>query len=468
MADRTYVTGLWRNVEAATGTANRGFQFVGLVQPDPSGRGYELTPETALAASQSVEWMRDPAMGLVHSYAQFQYDQLTAAVRAKGLAADDEAIGSDAGDRFVMAGGDDKVYARAGHDWIDGGAGNDLLFGQDGDDTIIGGAGSDRIDGGAGTDRIVLDGLDGAGFQLFRSANTVYAIDLRHGFVDTIVEAEIFAAPEQAVDLASVARFDPLTYAAGYNDLAQALRTDGEAATAHYIAHGAAEGRHRQGFDAAQYLKSYGDLKAVFGDDLAGATRHFLSHGVDEHRLPENPLVYIASFADLIAAFHGGSRETLAASGLGHYQTSGFAEGRRDAITFEAKQYLENYADLRQAFGADTEAGTAHYINRGSAEHRLASDPLLYVASSEDLTRAFGGASASHESVAAEGLQHYEAIGYREGRATQGFDVDAYLNRYADLRAAFADGQGGYDEDAALLHYIRNGFGEGRSDDWLI
>ena len=56
-----------------------------------------------------------------------------------------------------------------------------------------------------------------------------------------------------------------------------------------------------------------------------------------------------------------------------------------------------------------------------------------------------------------------------EGRGAQiDFDVNAYLANYADLRAVFADGQGGYDEHGATYHYIVAGFDEGRTDTLLV
>ena len=38
--------------------------------------------------------------------------------------------------------------------------------------------------------------------------------------------------------------------------------------------------------------------------------------------------------------------------------------------SFDAGQYLDNYDDLRAAFGHDEHAATVHYITHGFAEHR--------------------------------------------------------------------------------------------------
>jgi Ca2+-binding RTX toxin-like protein len=53
---------------------------------------------------------------------------------------------------------------------------------------------------------------------------------------------------------------------------------------------------------------------------------------------------------------------------------------------------------------------------------------------------------------------HFINNGYAEGRSAS-FDVSWYLAKYSDLRGAF-----GTDANAGTLHYINNGFNEGRYD----
>ena len=79
-------------------------------------------------------------------------------------------------------------------------------------------------------------------------------------------------------------------------------------------------------------------------------------------------------------------------------------------------------------------------------------DPLQYIASYEDLIRAFGTDTAA-------ATQHYITQGQFEGRRPDLFDQEQYLRNYADLQGAF-----GTDGNAATLHYITNGFSEGRTD----
>ena len=49
------------------------------------------------------------------------------------------------------------------------------------------------------------------------------------------------------------------------------------------------------------------------------------------------------------------------------------------------------------------------------------------------------------------------SFGMTEGRVTNSFNVDSYLNNYADLKSAF-----GNDHDLAKRHYVEHGFAEGR------
>ena len=48
----------------------------------------------------------------------------------------------------------------------------------------------------------------------------------------------------------------------------------------------------------------------------------------------------------------------------------GFLRGEEGA-TFDAKQYLANYADLQKAFGSDEEKARQHYRQYGAKEGRV-------------------------------------------------------------------------------------------------
>ena len=54
-------------------------------------------------------------------------------------------------------------------------------------------------------------------------------------------------------------------------------------------------------------------------------------------------------------------------------------------------------------------------------------------------------------------VKHYIFHGKSEGRLTNLFNAQSYLNNYADLRNAF-----GNDQNLATKHYVEYGFNEGR------
>jgi hypothetical protein len=371
---------------------------------------------------------------------------------------------SDLATRDIVSGG-------GGNDSIWTGRGTDIVLGGDGNDFIAGGSGSDVIDGGPGTDTVDLGGLYGGGFSLFQVNGTVYSLDANDHSYDTVTNVESFQGGGQTVALSGIDAFDPLVYIASNADLIQAFHGGTEAQLAaeglsHYISNGYAEGRPTD-FDVNQYLANYGDLRANLPDghggyDAEAALAHYIDYGYFEHRLWQDPLDYIASNADLIKGFHGGSEAELEAEGLAHYQAHGYAEGR--VIDFDASQYLANYSDLSADFsdghgGYDDDAALAHYINYGYFEHRLSQDPLAYIASNVDLIKGFQGGSEAE--LKAEGLAHYQTHGYAEGRVID-FDAGQYLANYGDLRANLPDGHGGYDDDAAIAHYIDYGYSEHR------
>jgi hypothetical protein len=117
---------------------------------------------------------------------------------------------------------------------------------------------------------------------------------------------------------------------------------------------------------------SYADEVAV-GHQSKGGEGLDLLTGVESLRFPDQtlsagqadgPLAYIASYADLIAAF--GTDES---AGFNHYLQWGYREGR-SSDNFDEVQYVANYPDLQAAFGTDYEAATLHFITNGYFEGR--------------------------------------------------------------------------------------------------
>ncbi|MGZ3240692.1 MAG: lectin, partial [Burkholderiaceae bacterium] len=98
-----------------------------------------------------------------------------------------------------------------------------------------------------------------------------------------------------------------------------------------------------------------------------------------------------------------------------HWSANGFNEGRQGSFEFSARDYLNRYPDLQQAFG-----------------------PNNYAAA----------------------LDHWLTSGINEGRqGSSGFSVRSYLARYPDLQNAF--GANNYSD--ALDHWLNSGKGEGRN-----
>ena len=56
-----------------------------------------------------------------------------------------------------------------------------------------------------------------------------------------------------------------------------------------------------------------------------------------------------------------------------------------------------------------------------------------------------------------EAVKHYISYGIIEGRVTDYFNAESYLNNYVDLKSAF-----GNNHALAKKHFIENGFAEGR------
>jgi hypothetical protein len=203
-----------------------------------------------------------------------------------------------------------------------------------------------------------------------------------------------------------------------------------------------------------EYIASYADLMTVFGVNAAAGFNHFIGNGYAEGRTVSfDGLEYIASYGDLMDAF-GAAAE----AGASHYIQAGRFEAR--TVTFDGLEYIASYGDLIRAFGADGDVGVSHFIQAGRFEGRSTTfDGLEYIASYGDLINAF------HTQVAAApdiGATHYIIAGYFEDWATDLFDATQYLANYADLRAAF-----GSDLEVVTLHYITNGYFEGRTDDPL-
>ena len=197
---------------------------------------------------------------------------------------------------------------------------------------------------------------------------------------------------------------------------------------------------------ALAYIASHADLMAAFGTDIAAGRNHYATYGRAEGRkITFDPLAYIASYPDLITVF-----QTDTETALRQYIRRGFSQGRK--VTFEGLRYLASNPDVARSVGDDPSAGARHYITVGHTQGRTSTfNPLRYIASYVDLIAAFGADVIS-------GMKHYIGWGYAEGRSAT-FNAGQYLDNYADLRAAY-----GANQDAATAHYINYGMREGLTD----
>lgn len=87
-------------------------------------------------------------------------------------------------------------------------------------------------------------------------------------------------------------------------------------------------------------------------------------------------------------------------------------DGRDYSLVFNGEYYLNNYSDLRAAFGSDKKAAFTHFIQNGMAEGRQGNSNFnvyAYKGRYSDLALAFGDNLVLY-------YQHFIDYGYKEGR----------------------------------------------------
>lgn len=189
--------------------------------------------------------------------------------------------------------------------------------------------------------------------------------------------------------------FDFDYYYNEYSDLRNAFGNDKKALFNHFINYGMKEGRiAKSEFNVAIYKNNYGDLRTAFGDDLPAYYRHYCIWGKNEGRTGDTDIT------------KPGNSDKITKSGIT------FINGRDYADVYDYIYYINNYLDLKNAFGKDDIAALNHFINYGMSEGRIAKST---------------------------------------------FNVYHYKDRYADLRATFGD-----DLKSYYYHYINYGKNEGR------
>ena len=171
------------------------------------------------------------------------------------------------------------------------------------------------------------------------------------------LEAPVVEEAEHAAEVAYQAQvdglgdFDAVQYLANYTDLQEAFGTDTDAAIKHYITYGETEGRTDEvqvsptvpaDFNLEQYLINNPDVAEAFSGNPEGATAHYIYYGVDEGRSYAVPVVEVVE-SEMTVALPAG---------------------------FDPIQYLENYADLQEAFGDNAQSAIDHWLTYGQYEGR--------------------------------------------------------------------------------------------------
>ncbi|WP_338847350.1 calcium-binding protein [Massilia sp. W12] len=377
------------------------------------------------------------------------------------------AVGGDleaATRHFITTGfGQGRNDSKLSADNLSGTTGNDSVLSYGGNDTLWGGLGNDVVDGGDGTDIARYDGKQGE--YLYSVKAGVISITDNNGAngnegVDTLRNIETLRFSDRDM---SVTTLNALRYVASHADLIGAFGVNTDSATAHYLNSSVKENRGVT-FDAQVYIDKYADVRAAVGGDLEAATRHFISTGFGQGRNDSK------LSADNLSGTSGndsvlsyGGNDTLW-GGLGNDVLDG-GDGA-DIARYDGKQgeYLysvkagvisisdNNGANGNEGVDALRNMETLRFIDRDMNVTTL--NALRYVASHADLIGAFGVNTDN-------GMAHYLNSSVKENRGVT-FDPQTYIDKYADVRAAV-----GGDLEAATLHFISTGFGQGRNDSKL-
>ena len=224
-------------------------------------------------------------------------------------------------------------------------------------------------------------------------------------------------------------------------------------------------------FDAAFYANKYADLKKAFGNNEGKLLNHFITYGIEEGRQASptfNVKYYMNRYPEL-----GRVLGSDPAQYMRYFLTTGMAQGQRGSAEFDPVSYRLYYPDLRNSFGDNWKAYYTHYLRHGKKEGRLPTgcsvmrnpttvyngvdyapvyDFTYYTSRYSDLQKAFG-----YNDTAA--LKHFINNGMKEGRVgSERFRVQLYKAKYKDLQKAFGNNLKAY-----YNHYLKYGIKEGRT-----
>ena len=292
----------------------------------------------------------------------------------------------------------------------------------------------------------------------------------------------------EGVDYSAV--YDYNYYVTKYSDIWSAYKTDDIAAIRHFATYGMKERRQAKAtFDVKSYMYRYVDLRNAYGNNYPAYYLHYINYGYKEGRKTTGTKRIIGATTvyegvDYSAVYnfdyyiqHNNDvkkkYEFDDVGALRHFVTYGMREKRQGCASFNVDAYAMRYADLRRVYKNDMVAYYKHYVNYGKKEGRVATGTKniiggmttyngvnysavynygYYVSHNSDIKRAFG-----YDEEAA--LRHFIYYGMSEGRqGSEAFNVTHYKNRYADLRRAYGSKLKNY-----YMHYINYGVKEHRN-----
>ena len=354
------------------------------------------------------------------------------------------------------------------------------------------------------------------------------AMSLPYGTKIRVVGYDRFGTrtPDATISIGSehAGVFNAKYYADKYPDLKAAFGYNEEALWNHFIKYGLSEGRIASPVFSIRYYKNkYPDLQQAFGSDYEKYVEHFLKYGMKEGRIASeefNVRTFKASRPDLvdhygselpyyyfhyelygdqevsevkITVYNGtdyspvydfnyyteNNPEVVEECGydevaaLKHFVEKGMKEGLQASENFDVLSYKYRYTDLRQAFGSDLPAYYMHYLRYGMKEGRKATgttsivNPITvwegidyspiydfeyYTSHNPDVVNVLG-----YDDTAA--LKHFVEYGMKEGRqGNEYFNVRSYRKKYPDVVSVF-----GSDLKACYMHYLNYGIAEGRT-----
>jgi hypothetical protein len=390
---------------------------------------------------------------------------------------------SDLGDTLGGLGGNDRLFGGAGPDTLDGGIGADFLNGGAGDDRFVyrPGYGADLIFGfaaGLGSeDQVRLGAFAGAAsfagvLALATQVGADTVIDFGGGDTLTLrnvlrgsLSADDFGLPiagtpgndsftasgEQQID--ALGGIDTITFGfrlvdATVSYLGNSVIVDGPSSRSvltgfetFVFTDGTVNNNDGSPLvDDLFYYAKYHDVWNAHAD----ADGHYNATGWHEGRDPNaffSTVIYLSANADVKA---GG------ANPLAHYGSTGWQEGRVPSLAFDPAQYLAANPDVAAAHVDPL----AHFLQFGAGEGRQPFAPTELIAANGFDYVYYLNHNPDVAAAGADPFGHFMAVGWTEGRNPNAlFDTGGYRANYPDVAAAGVN---------PLVHYNAFGWQEGR------